>query len=133
MTDLVEVVYVGKKPAAIDNVAHSGKLWNGKGDVQSVTPEQAKTLIKYPDQWVLVNPDDATAVAVPVTHTTTGEDKKPVQVAEGDLKKPLEKMSKPELVVYAEKAFGKVLDVTKSKKLLMDEIADLEKDVDSLV
>lgn len=49
----VAVRYVGKKPTAQDNVAKSGKLWEGNGDVQWVTSKQAKILTRYADQWAL--------------------------------------------------------------------------------
>ncbi|MEN9864940.1 MAG: hypothetical protein RL748_530 [Pseudomonadota bacterium] len=38
----IAVRYVGKKLNAQDNVAKSGKLWEGNGDVQWVTPKQAR-------------------------------------------------------------------------------------------
>lgn len=50
----VRVEYVGRKPFAVDNVSGSGKCWNGPGDVQVVTEDQAEALAKYPDQWVVV-------------------------------------------------------------------------------
>lgn len=53
--DLVKIVYVGKKPYATDNVAHSGKSWNGRGDVQEVTLRQASMLCRFPDQWQVVD------------------------------------------------------------------------------
>ena len=62
MSNLVPVVYVGNKPHAFDNIAHSGKSWQGKGDVQEVTDAQAKLLLKYPDQWALANEADRAAV-----------------------------------------------------------------------
>ena len=67
MSNLVQVVYVGNKPHAFDNVAHSGKCWAGKGDVQEVTDAQAKLLLKYPDQWALANEADRAAVEAPVS------------------------------------------------------------------
>ena len=49
MQTKVKIKYVGRKPFCIDNVARSGASWNGNGDVQEVTPAQAKILIKYAD------------------------------------------------------------------------------------
>ncbi len=54
MDQQTPVRYVGKKPFATDNVASSRKVWNGPGDVQLVTEEQAKILTSYKDQWALV-------------------------------------------------------------------------------
>lgn len=47
----VPVEYVGKKPFAVDNVAGSGKVWAGKGDVQMVSEDKALKLANFPDQW----------------------------------------------------------------------------------
>lgn len=50
----IRVEYIGKKPFAIDNVSGSGKSWEGPGDVQVVTEEQAEKLASYADQWRIV-------------------------------------------------------------------------------
>lgn len=130
MTELVDIKYVGKKPFALDNVAGSGKLWNGNGDVQTVTANQAKILLKYPDQWALANAEDATMVDQPVTiEVETGtDDQGQAQVEQVDtesLGKPLERMTKPELVAFAKVKFNADLDVSKGKKALIDQIEEL--------
>lgn len=130
MTELVDIKYVGKKPFALDNVAGSAKLWNGNGDIQSVTVAQAKILLKYPDQWGLANAADAEVVDKPVTFTVdTGTDEQgqtqSEEVSAEDLTKPLERMTKPELVALAKVKFGAELDVSKAKKLLIDQIEEL--------
>ena len=56
----MKIEYIGKKPFAVDNVAKSGKTWDGPGDIQEVTDEQGKILLKYPDQF-----KDVDAVAAP--------------------------------------------------------------------
>lgn len=48
---LVGVMYVGKKPNAVDSLARSGVTWNGRGDVQFVSEDAAVQLCGYPDQW----------------------------------------------------------------------------------
>lgn len=130
MSELIKIVYVGKKPFAYDNVAKSGKCWQGNGDVQEVTVSQAKQLLKHPDQWDVVDPDDAGIVNTQTTTEVTDEDGENVQVTSADLAKPLEKMTKPELVALAKAKWGKELDVSKAKKLLIDAIEEFERDLE---
>lgn len=129
---LVDVVYVGKKPQAFDNVAQSHKVWNGSGDVQAVTEQQARILIKYPDQWKLADANDTAAVNKPAVHSTSDADGNKVNVTESDLKKPVEKMNKNELVVYAKEKFGKDLDPALGKKQMLDELEAWEKEIDPI-
>lgn len=124
MTEFVNIVYVGNKPHAFDNVAKSGKSWEGNGAVQQVTDKQAKILLKYPDQWALENEGDQAVVDTPNTVDSVGENGEAVVVNEEDLKKPLERMTKPELVAFAKDKWGKDLDVSLSKKLMIDQIEE---------
>lgn len=130
MTTLIKIVYVGKKPTAYDNVAKSGKCWDGQGDVQEVTEDQAKQLIKYPDQWQLADQADAQAVNKPSTTEVTNEDGEQVQIDAAALAKPLERMSKAELVALAKAKWGKELDANKGKKLLIDAIEEFDRDLE---
>lgn len=50
-TNLIPVVYIGHKERKVDNVAGSGAVWHGHGDVQPVTPQQWGLLSKYPQIW----------------------------------------------------------------------------------
>jgi len=50
-TALIPVVYIGHKERKVDNVAGSGAVWHGHGDVQPVTPQQWGLLSKYPQIW----------------------------------------------------------------------------------
>ena len=122
MSNLVPVVYVGNKPHAFDNVAHSGKSWQGKGDVREVTDAQAKLLLKYPDQWALANETDRAAVAAPVSITGQDENGQAVAIDPNDLKKPLEKMNKVELAALAKQSWDKELDLAMPKKAMIDQI-----------
>jgi hypothetical protein len=133
MTQLVAVKYVGKKPHAYDNIARSGVTWNGNGDVQEVTEAQAAALIKFPDQWELANEDDAVRVATPSSIKVEDEDGDTVIIDPKAFKKPLEKMSKAEIVAYAKDRFGKDLDVTKGKKTLIDIVEEFERELDVTV
>jgi cytochrome c peroxidase len=130
MSQLIKIVYVGKKPTAYDNVAKSGKVWNGNGDVQEVTEDQAKQLLKFHDQWQLADEADREAVDAPTTVAVKDEEGNDVQVDAAVLGKPLEKMTKPELVALALARWGQQLDVNKAKKLLIDAIEEFERDLE---
>lgn len=124
MSNLVPVVYVGNKPHAFDNIAHSGKSWQGKGDVQEVTDAQAKLLLKYPDQWALANEADRAAVEAPVSTEGKDENGEDVTIDPDDLKKPLEKMNKAELSALAKQSWDKELDPAMTKKAMIDQIEE---------
>lgn len=124
MSNLVPVVYVGNKPHAFDNIAHSGKSWHGKGDVQEVTDAQAKLLLKYPDQWALANEADRAAVEAPVSIEGKDENGEAVTIDPDDLKKPLEKMNKAELFALAKQSWDKELDPAMTKKAMIDQIEE---------
>lgn len=124
MSNLVPVVYVGNKPHAFDNIAHSGKSWQGNGDVQEVTDAQAKLLLKYPDQWALANEADRAAVEAPVSIEGKNEDGEAVTIDPDDLKKPLEKMNKAELSALAKQSWDKELDPAMTKKAMIDQIEE---------
>jgi len=130
MAKLIEVVYVGKKPVAFDNVARSGKSWAGEGDIQEVTDAQAKLLIKFPDQWQLVNEKDRASVETPESITGTDDNGKAVTVDPEDLKQPIEKMSKAELTALAKDRWGKELDSKLSKKAMIDQIEEWAESLD---
>lgn len=124
MSNLVPVVYVGNKPHAFDNIAHSGKSWQGKGDVQEVTDAQAKLLLKHPDQWALANEADRAAVEAPVSIEGKDENGEAVTIDPDDLKKPLEKMNKAELAALAKQSWDKELDPAMTKKAMIDQIEE---------
>jgi len=130
MAKLVQVKYVGNKPHAFDNVARSGKSWEGKGDIQEVTDAQAKILLKFPDQWALANEKDRKAVDAPVSVTGTNEDGDTVSVDPAELTKPLEKMNKTELTALASDKYGKDLDPKLSKKAMIDQLEEWAQTLD---
>lgn len=130
MAKLIKLVYVGNKPSAYDNIARSGVTWNGKGDIQEVTDAQAKLLLKFPDQWQLVNASDEQAVNAPVSITSTDEDGNEVVIDPETLKQPLERLNKAELVAMAQNKWNKTLSVNSSKKDLIDQIEEFERDLD---
>lgn len=124
MTKLIEVMYVGNKPHAYDNVARSGKSWAGKGDIQEVTDAQAKLLIKFPDQWELVNEKDRKAVEKPVSIVGHDDEGNDVSVDPEALTKPVETMTKAELTALASNRWGKELDPKLSKKQMIDQLEE---------
>ncbi|CAB4122881.1 hypothetical protein UFOVP33_70 [uncultured Caudovirales phage] len=133
MTQLVALVYVGNKPAAYDNIARSGKTWHGKGDVQEVTEAQAKQLLKFEDQWQLADGADIERVEHTESIKVTDEDGDNVVIDPEAFKKPLEKMTKAEMVAYAANKWGKELDVNSPKKALIDLIEEFERELDVTV
>ncbi len=130
MAKLIQVVYVGKKPEAFDNVARSGKIWHGAGDIQEVTDAQAKLLIKFPDQWQLADEADLEQVNQPTSITGTNEDGESVTVDPADLTKPIEKMNKAELTALAADRWGKELDSKLSKKQMIDQLEEWQEMLD---
>jgi hypothetical protein len=132
MSELIKIVYIGNKPSAYDNVAKSGACWSGKGDVQEVTEAQAKQLLKYPDQWALADQADAAAVENSGTVNVQNEDGENVAVTTADMNKPLEKMTKAELVGLAQAKWGKELSVDKNKKDLIDAIEEFMRDLEPI-
>ena len=124
MSNLIPIVYVGNKPHAFDNVAHSGKSWKGNGDIQHVTDAQARMLLKYPDQWMLANNADQAVIDAPQSIQGQDEDGNAVAILPESLKKPIEKMSKAELMAFAKETLGKALDPIMAKKLMIDQIEE---------
>jgi hypothetical protein len=60
---VAKIKYVGKKPYKEDNVAGTGIIWAGPGDVQEVTNEKAiEKFLEHKDVWQLV-PDSTPVVA----------------------------------------------------------------------
>lgn len=130
---MIEIVYVGRKLVALDNVAQSGKTWAGYGDTQSVTERQARLLLKYPDQWELSKDSDAPAVAKEQIVRFIDPSGDRVEVPETALKLPLEKMTANQLRAYAITTFNKTFSVGYGRKRLLDEIEEMAKGMDPMV
>lgn len=118
---LVAVVYVGKKTLASDNVAHSGRQWDGRGDVQRVTPEQAAILFRYPDQW---QPESKSL-------PRDGEIERallsiePPKGAVGIAGKRIEHMDERELCAHAKHYYGVDLDPKLSQEELLAKLNEV--------
>ena len=52
-------MYVGRKAKKEDNVAGSGVVWLGHGDIQDVSDEVWAKLAPYPDVWIEVPAEPA--------------------------------------------------------------------------
>ena len=92
--------------------------------MQEVSDAQARLLLKYPDQWALVNAADQAVVDAPVVIEGRDEDGARVSIDPGALKKPLEKMNKAELFALARQSWGKELDRAMSRKVMIDQIEE---------
>lgn len=129
---MIRVKYVGKKPFAVDNIARSGIVWNGHGDVQDCADGVARAVLAYPDQWVVADQEDAVRAAKePMTIFLTPEGER-LAFADADLKKNLEKMSADELRAYALRHYRKTFPPRMSTKRLLDEVEELIKGMDPL-
>lgn len=124
---MIALVYVGLKPWTMDNVAGSGKAWDGPGDVQEVTVNQAKRLLKHPDQWALNNPEDAALVDGEITVPVTDSNGRTTEIPAKELKKPLELMTKPQLVAYALAELKLELNPVLAKPKMIDAIEEAQK------
>jgi hypothetical protein len=51
---MIEIEYVGLKEVKTDNVADTGLVWRGCGDVHPVPEEAAQKLLRYPGVWRVV-------------------------------------------------------------------------------
>lgn len=122
---LIKIQYVGAKPFAIDNVAGTRKIWNGNGDIQEVNDRAARVLLKYPDQWALANPDDQAMVDTPEMVQARDEDGNLVDLTADELSRPIERMTKVELVALAKRKWNRDLDIDQTKKVLLDSIEEL--------
>lgn len=124
---MIELRYVGRKAWAIDPVGGSGTVWNGNGDVQGVPVSAARKILRHPDEWELANPEDASRLEVNTAHHATDEDGKTVEVDDSDLNKPIDKMSRVELKVFAKLRFGKDLDARTARGVLLDQVEELQR------
>ena len=120
---VVGIVYVGKKPFAVDNVAGSGKFWEGNGCVREVTVAQAKTLLNYPDQWALADESEQEVIDEKESITVIDEDGDSLEISPESLNKPVEKMNKSQLVALA-KSLGKELGMNVSRKEMIGLVED---------
>lgn len=122
--DKVNVMYVGAKPFAVDNVTGSGATWEGRGAVASVKPAQAKRLLSFPDQWWPEGPvPTSEEVAARMAEFFAGNG-----IPEGVvLPKTLDEMDLDELVAYARQNYGANIRALNEREA-REEIEALEED-----
>lgn len=78
----VPIKYIGKKDFFPDFISQSGKSWNGYGDVQEVTADQAKKLLVHDGEFaekgvhdaLLVKQEEERAAAENAEATQTGSE-----------------------------------------------------------
>lgn len=90
---MVPIKYIGKKDVSHDNVAGTGTIWYGNGDVQMVPEEAAPKLLHHSGSWELAEAPKGKAKAaatpklddVPPPAGLLGTDKLPslVDIADG--------------------------------------------------
>jgi len=124
---MAQVKYIGRKATAIDNVANSGVMWNGNGDVQAVTDRQARILVKYADQWTLAEESDSILLKKEPVMAFINPEGERVEIPESAMKKPLEHMDMDELRAYALEFYQKSFGPRISRKRLVDEIEELQR------
>ena len=66
------VRYIGKKDHKEDNVAGTGIVWNGQGDVQAVSDSAFAKLILHPDVWENAGADDGISSETKPAESETG-------------------------------------------------------------
>lgn len=65
------VEYLGNKAQKMDNVAWTGVVWFGNGDIQEVPDGTWEKLSKHPDVWRLVPRETDSSVGQAVAKTDT--------------------------------------------------------------
>lgn len=102
---MTPIRYIGKKERKEDNVAHTGTVWNGNGDVQNVPDNAVAKLLVHTDSWELAGDAQKSGDELQQT-TSTAKSNEPT---EADMKPPmvnLETMDKDALRSYAQQHFG---------------------------
>ena len=116
----VEIQYVGKKPVKADNVANTGVVWNGPGDVQKVDASVAAQLLAHPDVWAKAE-GDATEVP-PVKDEGLTITKEDDESAIPPLPFNVDEAGKDQLVEHAMREYGLDLDKRTKLETLRDQV-----------
>lgn len=95
---MTQIRYVGKKEVKPDNVAGTGLVWAGNGDVQDVeSPVAVAKLLRHPDVWELAD-GEAPPASDPETPKTDQDEE---DEAEFNTKPNLAYMDKAAMVEFA--------------------------------
>lgn len=81
---MARIRYIGKKDQKPDNVAGTGAVWIGKGDVQTVPDEAVSTLLRHRDVWELVEEKPAAVAPQGGLADVTGGTSEPAGDAKGE-------------------------------------------------
>lgn len=106
------IQYIGNKPQKQDNVAGSGTIWTGNGDIQPVTDAVAAKLLEHPGVWKLVGDSEEKPESVETTESPAevlAVKTEHNEMSEADAKPPmanLENMDKVALRDFAQRHFG---------------------------
>ena len=101
---MAKIQYVGNKVIKADNVAGTGVVWDGNGDVQDVPDSAVAKLIAHSGIWKLAG-DDEKASDFPATE----EAPTPTEMSEADARPPmanLDTMDDAGLRQYAQRYFN---------------------------
>jgi len=133
----VPIQYIGIRPLKADNVAGTGLTWY-RHQIHPVAATQAQRLLRHPDVWQLVAPEDlpaapadeagqGTPAPLAAALSTVSQAQPPVSTeAHGLPDLPdLGSMDKPALVAYAQNRFNQKLDARHSKSALVSQIVAL--------
>lgn len=120
--ETVRVKHIGKHARRADTMSGEGTVWNGEGDIQTVSRKAWDNhLSKYPDLWVLAGDDEQ-----PKGAAQPGLADKPVDGGEakpdGETKTPppdYEAMDRPALAKLATER-GLIFDGRTSKARLVE-------------
>lgn len=118
----VAIVYVGRKERKADNVANTGTVWMGPGDVQQVDASVAAKLLAHSDVWAKAEGETAEVPAAnPESKLTKTEDDDDEQA--GTLTPfNIDEAGKDGLVEYAMREFGIDLDKRSKIDTLRDQV-----------
>lgn len=117
----VAIVYVGKKARKDDNVANTGTVWNGPGDVQRVDASVAAKLLSHVDIWARAEGETEKVPDAEVESTLTKpEEEEGEELQDTPTAFNIDDANKDQLVEYAMREFGVDLDKRKNIDSLRD-------------
>lgn len=124
---MAKIRYVGSKPSKMDNIAGTGVVWNGNGDVKNIPDRVVPLLLAHPDVWALDDGETVNqAVDIDPAKMETQHEQDPL--SETDSKAPmvnLETMDKDGLREYAQRYFGHTFHHNTGEGRMRDEIIGL--------
>ena len=115
----VKIKYVGKKEIKEDNVARTGVIWYGEGDVQTVPDSAAPRLLKHVDVWKLADDQD-------IGEYEEAPEEEPEEEVDNPPLVDFDSMDKDQLIDYALREFGYKMDkrysIDRMKRVIIAEM-----------